>query len=114
MNINNENLILELEILKDKKKRCFDLCTEIYKRKRFDSYVPERWYLVQRIGIKTMERINIIKNELAEPKQRLSLDEYANLIEEKRAIKEANVTSATHERWKARIGRQIDARFGFK
>lgn len=109
-----DDLEIELKALEVKKKRCFNLCTEIHKRKHFSNYVPERWYCVQRIGIKTMARIEHIKNELRFTPVTLGLNEYENQIEENRAIKEANVTSLTHDRWKKRINKQIDTRFGIK
>ena len=73
----------------------------------------KRYYFV--LGVFNKERDNLNseleKERVQRLKTQISTTSIADIMEEKRAIKEANVTSLTYERSQRILNKQIDNRF---
>lgn len=112
----------KIQTLTAKRERCAKLCTEICKNRDIRVCgTPERWYYVQNIGnitrgqIIALMDVNIeLKALLPENIEAKRHEEILCQAEEKRAIKEANVTSSTYERSKKALSQAIEGYLAVK
>ena len=108
------DLIKKLEQKQIKAER---LAIEVYKNMPSLSFenpsqnVPKRFYKLKSIAVNIFKEICKLreeerKNKIVPKKTEGQL--YAEAMEERRAIKEANVTSLTYERAKNRLDKQVE------
>lgn len=105
-----------LKQLEDRNKVLISTMKDLYaifnplagKNSKAGDAAQKKWYSAQRESSEIRQKISSMR--VSTPKGD-GKTQAARDMEEKRAVKEANVTSLTHERWKKRTSKEIDSRF---
>ena len=107
--MNIESKKIEIAELSKKLERVSSIMALLLKKRTIKNTQPcDRYYTILKMFNIIRDKITILKNDLSKHNTKEII---INEFEEKRAIKEANVTSTTYERAQRILNKQIDERF---